>query len=105
MNGLLAGSLRAAGRRDSHMDGGKACAARSIAADCGYGRGVPRWGGRYDAVVVGSGPNGLAAAIRVAQAGRSVVVIEAADSAGGGLRSAESTLPGFVHDTCAAVVP
>jgi phytoene dehydrogenase-like protein len=58
-----------------------------------------------DAAVVGSGPNGLAAAIRLAQAGRSVVVCEAAAVAGGGARSAEVTLPGFIHDPFAAVFP
>jgi len=59
----------------------------------------------YDAVVVGSGPNGLAAAIRLAQAGLSVLVAEANDTIGGGARSAELTLPGFVHDVCSAVHP
>jgi phytoene dehydrogenase-like protein len=58
-----------------------------------------------DAVVVGSGPNGLAAAITLAEAGRSVVVIEGAEEPGGGVRSAQLTLPGFVHDTCASVYP
>lgn len=58
-----------------------------------------------DAVVIGSGPNGLAAAITLAQAGRSVVVYEAEDTIGGGARSAELTLPGFVHDICSCVHP
>ena len=59
----------------------------------------------YDAVVVGSGPNGLAAAITLAQAGCSVLVIEGKETIGGGLRSAELTLPGFIHDPCSAVHP
>ncbi|MDR3711692.1 MAG: NAD(P)/FAD-dependent oxidoreductase [Puia sp.] len=59
----------------------------------------------YDAVVVGSGPNGLAAAIRLQQAGLSVLVLEARDTIGGGLRSEELTLPGFVHDVCSAIHP
>jgi phytoene dehydrogenase-like protein len=58
-----------------------------------------------DAIVVGAGPNGLAAAIDLAHAGRSVRVYEAADTIGGGTRSAEVTLPGFVHDICASVHP
>jgi phytoene dehydrogenase-like protein len=58
-----------------------------------------------DAVVVGSGPNGLAAAILLAQAGLRTEVREAAPAAGGGLRSDALTLPGFIHDVCAAVLP
>jgi phytoene dehydrogenase-like protein len=60
---------------------------------------------KVDAVVVGSGPNGLAAAIVIAETGRKVVVFEAANTIGGGCRSAELTLPGFVHDVCSAVHP
>jgi phytoene dehydrogenase-like protein len=58
-----------------------------------------------DAVVVGAGPNGLAAAAEMARAGLSVCVLEAADTVGGGARSAELTLPGFVHDVCSAIHP
>ena len=60
---------------------------------------------RPDAIVVGAGPNGLAAAIALASAGRSVRVLEAADAVGGGTRSAELTLPGFRHDVCSAIHP
>src|SRR5262245_20577212 len=59
----------------------------------------------YDAIVVGSGPNGLAAAITLARAGCSVLVFEANATIGGGARSAELTLPGFLHDVCSAVHP
>ncbi len=59
----------------------------------------------YDALVVGSGPNGLAAAIRLAQEGRKVRVVEAYDQIGGGTRTLELTLPGFKHDICSAVHP
>jgi phytoene dehydrogenase-like protein len=59
----------------------------------------------FDAVVVGSGPNGLAAAIAIARAGRSVLVLEAAETIGGGTRTAELTLPGFRHDVCSAIHP
>ncbi len=59
----------------------------------------------YDAVVVGAGPNGLAAAVELARAGASVLVLEAADSIGGGTRVAELTLPGFVHDVCSGAHP
>src|SRR5256885_8016029 len=58
-----------------------------------------------DAVVVGSGPNGLSAAIELARAGLRVRVQEAEETIGGGTRSAESTLPGFVHDICSAIHP
>jgi len=59
----------------------------------------------YDAVVVGAGPNGLAAAIALAQAGKSVKVIEGAATIGGGARTIELTAPGFRHDVCSAVHP
>lgn len=59
----------------------------------------------YDAVIVGAGPNGLSAAIKLAQAGCSVLLIEARDTIGGGTRSAELTLPGFTHDICSAIHP
>lgn len=59
----------------------------------------------YDAVVVGSGPNGLAAAITMQQAGLSVLLLEGKDTIGGGLRAAELTLPGFKHDICSAIHP
>jgi len=62
-------------------------------------------GQALDAVVIGSGPNGLAAAIVLATAGRRVVVFEAESTIGGGVRSAELTLPRFVHDICSAVYP
>ncbi|HWK28988.1 MAG TPA: NAD(P)/FAD-dependent oxidoreductase [Solirubrobacter sp.] len=58
-----------------------------------------------DAVVIGAGPNGLAAAIRLAEAGRSVLVLEAADAPGGAVRTEELTLPGFHHDTFSSVYP
>ena len=60
---------------------------------------------KHDAIVIGAGPNGLAAAIEIARAGRSVCLYEANETIGGGTRSAELTLPGFVHDVCSAVHP
>ncbi|MCR8559962.1 NAD(P)/FAD-dependent oxidoreductase [Mucilaginibacter sp. BJC16-A38] len=59
----------------------------------------------YDAIVVGSGPNGLAAAILMQQKGLSVLLLEGKPTIGGGLRTAELTLPGYLHDICSAVHP
>jgi phytoene dehydrogenase-like protein len=59
----------------------------------------------YDAVVVGTGPNGFAAAITLQRKGLSVLMIEGRDTVGGGMRSEELTLPGFVHDVCSAIHP
>jgi phytoene dehydrogenase-like protein len=59
----------------------------------------------YDAIVVGAGPNGLAAAIHLAHAGESVLVVEGADTIGGGTRTIELTLHGFQHDVCSTVHP
>jgi phytoene dehydrogenase-like protein len=60
---------------------------------------------RVDAVIVGGGPNGLAAALTLARSGRSVTLVEAAETVGGGVRSSELTLPGYVHDVCSAIHP
>src|ERR1700756_2039018 len=57
------------------------------------------------AIVVGSGPNGLAAALTLAAEGVEVTVLEAADALGGGTRSSELTLPGLIHDECSAAHP
>lgn len=59
----------------------------------------------YDAVIVGAGPNGLAAAVELARNGRTVAVLEAEETIGGGARSAELTLPGFIHDLGSAIHP
>ncbi|HMT49385.1 MAG TPA: FAD-dependent oxidoreductase, partial [Dietzia sp.] len=57
------------------------------------------------AIIVGSGPNGLAAALTLAAGGVDVTVLEASDSIGGGTRSGESTLPGLLHDQCSGFHP
>jgi phytoene dehydrogenase-like protein len=59
----------------------------------------------HDAVIIGAGPNGLAAGITLAQTGRSVLILEARETIGGGSRTQELTLPGFHHDTCSAIHP
>jgi phytoene dehydrogenase-like protein len=59
----------------------------------------------YDAVVIGAGPNGLAAGIELARAGASVLLVEAEDTIGGGTRTRELTLPGYSHDVCSAIHP
>ena len=58
-----------------------------------------------DAVILGSGPNGLAAAVTIARAGFAVEVFEGAETPGGGCRTAELTLPGYAHDVCSSVHP
>lgn len=60
---------------------------------------------KYDAIIVGSGPNGLAAAITLQQQGLSTLIVEGADTIGGGMRTKELTLPGFKHDVCSAIHP
>ncbi len=62
-------------------------------------------GTEYDAVVVGSGPNGLSASITLAKAGCSVLLLEGKETIGGGTRTMELTLPGFMHDVCSAIHP
>ncbi|WP_255552992.1 phytoene desaturase family protein [Longitalea arenae] len=59
----------------------------------------------YDAIVVGSGPNGLSAAITMQRAGVKVLLLEGKETIGGGLRTAEITLPGYLHDLCSAIHP
>ncbi len=61
--------------------------------------------GNEDAIVIGAGPNGLAAGITLAKAGHNVLLLEANDTVGGGCRSSELTLPGFLHDSCSAIHP
>src|SRR4030066_2228588 len=58
---------------------------------------------QYDAAIVGAGPNGLSAAITLAKAGLSVILLEAKETIGGGCRSAAPTFPGFIHDPCATI--
>src|SRR4051794_29812037 len=87
------GSARVLGRgqRRAAFDAAPAGAARRLVSG--------------EAVIVGGGPNGLAAAIRLAEAGRAVTVLEAADRPGGAVRTEELTLPGFKHDTFSSVYP
>ena len=59
----------------------------------------------FEATVVGAGPNGLAAAVELARSGRKVLLVEGSDEIGGGTRTAELTVPGFLHDVCAAIHP
>src|SRR5262249_18563719 len=59
----------------------------------------------YDAIIVGAGPNGLSAAVRLATAGLSVCVLEAEQQIGGGARTEQLTLPNFLHDTCSTIHP
>jgi phytoene dehydrogenase-like protein len=59
----------------------------------------------YDAIVVGSGPNGLAAAITMQQQGLAVLLVEAKETTGGGMRTEQLTMPGYQHDVCSAVLP
>ncbi len=60
---------------------------------------------KYDAAIIGSGPNGLAAGILLLKAGLSAIILEAAGKTGGGTRTSELTIPGFLHDVCSAVHP
>lgn len=60
---------------------------------------------KYDAVIIGSGPNGLAAGIEMSRQGLQVLILEAQETIGGGMRSGSYTLPGFIHDHCSAVHP
>lgn len=60
---------------------------------------------KYDAIVVGSGPNGMAAGITLQRQGLSVLIVEGKETVGGGMRSAELTLPGYLHDICSAIHP
>ena len=66
---------------------------------------MPKPSNKFDAVIVGSGPNGLAAGIRLVQEGLSVLIIEASDTIGGGLRTKELIWPGYHHDVCSAIHP
>jgi len=66
---------------------------------------VSKMGRAYEAVVVGSGPNGLAAAIALKQAGLSVLLIEGKEELGGGVRSGSLLMPGIIHDICSAIHP
>ncbi len=90
------------------LDGPQLAKGRARRYDCACDcHPTPRTAGVtvVDAVVVGSGPNGLAAAVTLAAAGLSVTVVEGSDRVGGGCRTEATTLPGFRHDVCSAVHP
>src|SRR5262249_51316595 len=85
--------------------GGRMHSAISL-SEVGWGMTAPsRRATEYDVVVVGAGPNGLGAGITTARAGLATLVVEMRDRPGGGARSTELTLPGFVHDPCSTVHP
>ena len=91
---------RSAPARRYHVGRRRATGVRAPSAPCQTGR-----VSRFDAVVVGAGPNGLAAAVTLARAGLSVRVYERSARIGGGARTAELTLPGYLHDVCSAIHP